>query len=96
MTKFEIFNNINNNSVRFPLLMSFELKSLVKGLLDKNPAKRMSWAQVSKCGWCKEVQYVDIYMTSDVFEHCRIIPSAVVVVLESLNLNKFPHLYSNP
>eukprot|EP01036_Dinobryon_divergens_P024807 gene24807-33287_t len=47
MSKFEIFNNINHKSVRFPLLMSMELKSLLKGLLDKNPAKRMGWAQVS-------------------------------------------------
>lgn len=35
-------------------------------------------------------------MTSDVIEHCRLIPSTVVVVLEGLNLNKFPHPLLKP
>jgi len=60
MTKFEIFNNINNKVVRYPLSMSMALKSLLKGLLEKNPDQRMSWMQVKSCAWCKQVVWDDL------------------------------------
>mmetsp|Transcript_20639 Transcript_20639/g.29553 ORF Transcript_20639/g.29553 Transcript_20639/m.29553 type:complete len:375 (-) Transcript_20639:452-1576(-) len=64
MTKFEIFNNINNKVVRYPLSMSMALKSLLKGLLDKNPDQRMSWLQVKSCAWCKLVVWDDLLKRS--------------------------------
>ena len=57
MSKFEIFNKISETAVSLPFLMSFNLKSLIKGLLEKSDAKRYEWEHVSKCAWLSDVSY---------------------------------------
>lgn len=56
MSKFEIFNNINNNSPSFPLGMSSAAKALITGLLVKDPGKRFGWKDVSAAAWLVEVR----------------------------------------
>lgn len=55
MSKFEIFNNINGKNVSLPMGASAALKSLIKGLLSKNPNERMNWDEVRRCDWVNEV-----------------------------------------
>ena len=55
MSKFEIFNNINGKNVSLPMSSSAALKTLIKGLLNKNPNERMNWGQVQRCDWVAEV-----------------------------------------
>ena len=56
MSKFEIFNNINGKNVSLPMGASAALKSLIKGLLSKNPNDRMNWDEVRRCDWVTEVK----------------------------------------
>lgn len=60
LSKFEIFNNITEKKVNYPMLMSSSLKKLLKGLLEKNPDKRYSWQQISLSTWTEQVD--DIVM----------------------------------
>lgn len=51
MSKFEIFNNINGNAPRLGMSMKSSIKTLAKGLLDKDQTKRFSFENVRKCEW---------------------------------------------
>jgi len=62
MSKFEIFNRISESPVRLPFLMSMSLKSLVKGLLEKNDSKRFCFDEVSQSSWLKGVNWEDVDM----------------------------------
>ncbi len=60
MTKFEIFNNINEKNPPFPLFMNQSIKSLIKGLLQKKADQRYSWSQVHGSPWLSEVLQIDL------------------------------------
>jgi len=60
LSKFEIFNNITEKTVTFPLFMSSSLKQLLKGLLDKNPVKRFAWQQINLSSWTEHVKWADV------------------------------------
>ena len=53
MSKFEIFNNINNSSVSFPpsIMLNVPLSNLITCLLEKDPLKRSDWEEVKKSPW---------------------------------------------
>jgi protein kinase A len=55
MSKYEIFNNINEKPVRCPLLMNRHCKALINGLLEKKADKRFSWKNVKENLWLTEV-----------------------------------------
>ncbi len=55
MSRYEVFNRISEGSVPYPFFMSFSLKSLIGGLLEKSDQKRWSYEQVSTAAWVKEV-----------------------------------------
>jgi serine/threonine protein kinase len=55
LSKFEIFNNITEKTVLYPLRMSQNVKQLLKGLLDKKPNSRSNWRQVSSSPWLSDV-----------------------------------------
>lgn len=61
MSKFEIFNNINSKAVSIPYSYSTNrpLKSMIKGLLDKDPDKRFNWTTIKTCSWCNDVVWED-------------------------------------
>eukprot|EP01038_Epipyxis_sp_PR26KG_P010546 gene10546-14168_t len=67
MSKFEIFNNINEKSVRYPLSMTISLKTLIKGLLDKDPKTRYNWLSIKESTWVEDVNWDD-------FLSCSILP----------------------
>jgi hypothetical protein len=56
MSKFEIFNNINGAQVSFPLSIGGNLKSMIKGLLEKNQQQRFSYAEVKMNAWATDVE----------------------------------------
>ena len=58
MSKFEIFNNINTAQVSFPLSMGGNLKSLIKGLLEKNQQERFNFSAVKNHPWVSEVSFI--------------------------------------
>lgn len=60
MSKFEVFNNINSNSVSYPIFMNADLKFLLKGLLEKEPTKRFGWDAVKACKWLQGMQWDDL------------------------------------
>lgn len=51
MSKFEVFNNINGMTVRYPMFMSGALKALLGGLLERNAARRLSFPMVKASKW---------------------------------------------
>jgi hypothetical protein len=55
LSKFEIFNNINHKNITMPIFMNPDLKSLLYGLLDKDPSKRFDWDSVSSSKWLSDV-----------------------------------------
>ena len=57
LPKFEIFNNINAGKIRYPLSMSSSLKSLLRGLLDKNTSTRFKMKDVREHPWMKCVDW---------------------------------------
>lgn len=62
LSKFEIFNNITEKRITYPLLMSSSLKTLLKGLLEKDPDKRFSWQQISLSTWIEHVSDTFAYI----------------------------------
>lgn len=54
-TRFEIFNNITERTVRLPIYYSGAVRGLVKGLLQKNQDQRMDSIQVVQTSWLKDV-----------------------------------------
>ncbi len=56
MTKFEIFNNINEKNVTCPMFMNKNAKTLIKGLLQKKSDQRYSWTQVKENAWLSDVR----------------------------------------
>lgn len=58
MNKFEIFNNITEKKPRLPFLMSFSLKTLIKGLLHKDQDQRFGWSQIIASPWLQDVRLV--------------------------------------
>lgn len=63
MSKFEIFNNINGAQVSFPLSVGGDLKSLLKGLLDKNQQLRYNFSAVKMHPWVAEVYDLEMNIT---------------------------------
>lgn len=57
MSKFEIFNNINEKQPSIPLLMSSSLSNLIRGLLQKEPEKRSDWNAVKSSAWVSDVDW---------------------------------------
>lgn len=57
MSKFEIFNNINDKQPSLPLMMSSSLSSLIRGLLHKEPEKRSDWNDVKSSMWLLDVDW---------------------------------------
>jgi serine/threonine protein kinase len=57
MSKFEIFNNINEKQPSIPLLMSSSLSNLIRGLLQKEPEKRSDWNAVKSSAWVSDVNW---------------------------------------
>ena len=55
MSRYEVFNRITEKSPPYPFFMSFNLKSLIKGLLEKDSTKRWAYDQVAACPWMKDV-----------------------------------------
>lgn len=60
MSKFEVFNNINMKSISFPIGMSTHVKTLIQGLLNKDPSKRFLWKAVSTSAWVQGIQWESI------------------------------------
>ena len=62
MSKFEIFNNVINNSVRLPtsIMLNTPLANLINGLLEKDPSKRGDWEVVKKSSWLSEIDWTAI------------------------------------
>jgi serine/threonine protein kinase len=56
MSKFEIFNNINSGQVSFPLSIGGNLKSMIKGLLEKNQQQRFRYGEVKLNSWVSDVR----------------------------------------
>jgi serine/threonine protein kinase len=56
MSKFEIFNNINGKSVSFPLSSTADAKSLIGGLLIKDPLQRYTWKDIKSSPWFADVR----------------------------------------
>lgn len=54
VSKFEIFNNINGSPPRLGMTMKSNIKTLAKGLLDKDPTKRFNFENVRRCEWLSE------------------------------------------
>jgi serine/threonine protein kinase len=57
MSRFEIFTNIADKTLFYPLTMSFSLKSLLKGLLSRDPRNRFNFSTVASSPWLKNVSY---------------------------------------
>jgi serine/threonine protein kinase len=57
LSKFEIFNNINEKNVHLPMSSSAPLKDLVKGLLCKDSHGRMSKKEVMKAPWVSDIDW---------------------------------------
>lgn len=55
--KYELFTNISERVILYPLLMNWHLKQLLKGLLNRDPNKRFNWLQVSASKWLANVQW---------------------------------------
>ena len=67
MSKFEIFNNINAKNPSVPFFTNKQLKSLINGLLVKDPNSRMNWKHVQSHPWLTDVSWDD-------FMNLKIIP----------------------
>lgn len=67
MSKFEIFNNINGAQVSFPLSISGNLKTLIRGLLEKNQQTRFNLSAVKSSPWLQEIDW-------DQVQNCQITP----------------------
>ena len=63
MSRYEVFNRISEGSVPYPFFMSFSLKTLIGGLLEKNDQKRWSYEQVSTAAWVKEVSFLLYFLS---------------------------------
>ena len=63
MSKFEVFNNINNSSVKIPtrIKLNYPLANLIYGLLEKDPSKRSSWEAVKNSPWLSDINWDAIY-----------------------------------
>jgi len=60
MSKFEIFNNINGAPPRLGMSMKSTIKTLAKGLLDKDQTKRFNFDSVRKCEWLSEFPWTGL------------------------------------
>jgi len=59
-SKFEVFTNITENSPSLSMSMSSSCRTLVKGLLEKDPAKRLSWQGLKASDFVKDVNWGDL------------------------------------
>lgn len=64
MTKFEIFNNIEEKLIIYPFSMSSNLKKLLNGLLNRDPRQRFNWTQVMSCAWLADISWSNLNMRS--------------------------------
>mmetsp|Transcript_19751 Transcript_19751/g.21468 ORF Transcript_19751/g.21468 Transcript_19751/m.21468 type:complete len:425 (+) Transcript_19751:120-1394(+) len=60
MTKFEIFTNISEKTIIYPIFMNFGLRSLLKGLLNRDPKQRFNWSEVKTSSWLHNVSWGDV------------------------------------
>jgi serine/threonine protein kinase len=58
MSRFEIFTNIADKTIFYPLTMSFSLKNLLKGLLNRDPRNRFNFTNVAASPWLKNVSFL--------------------------------------
>ena len=58
--KFDIFNNITDKAPKLSMSMSGNLKTLIKGLLEKAPENRWEWTKVRSCEFTKDVEWDDL------------------------------------
>lgn len=58
MTKFEIFTNISEKTIIYPIFMNFGLRGLLKGLLNRDPKQRFNWSQVKTSSWLHNVSHI--------------------------------------
>lgn len=60
-SKFEVFNNTNHKPPNLPMgSCTSQLRNLLRGLLEKDPAKRFAWADVKRDAWLKDVSWTDL------------------------------------
>ncbi|CAM9176934.1 unnamed protein product [Pylaiella littoralis] len=58
LTKYEIYTNITEKSLRFGKGFGSKSRALLKRLLDKNPVTRLGWEGVQKHKWFRNVDWV--------------------------------------
>ena len=56
-TKEELFNNIEHSTVKFPLLLTLNLKNLLTRLFEKDPSKRIKEEEVKAHPWFKGIDW---------------------------------------
>lgn len=61
MSKFEVFNNINQMRISFPMMMSSALKALLKGLLDREASTRFKWNDVKTSLFFRDMSWEDLF-----------------------------------
>ena len=67
MSKFEIFNNINQKNPKFSLFSNSQIIEIINGLLEKNPQHRSNWHRVKESSWLADVNWNE-------FEKMQVIP----------------------
>ena len=82
MSKFEIFNNINNRNINLPLTMNNHLSNLIHGLLQKDPFKRSNWTQVKDSQWLLDIDWQALYDR-------KIIPPWIPILSENPSTSNF-------
>lgn len=63
-SKFEIFSNITDGSPNLSMRMSGDAKTLVRGLLTKDPPTRWGWAECKSAAFCKDVNWEHVLARS--------------------------------
>lgn len=81
-TKFEIFNNINNRNVSYPVFMNPTLKDMIKGLLNKHQATRFGWTEVCASPWLSQIVWSDI-------EERRVVPPWIPSIKNTVDTSHF-------
>jgi len=82
LSKFEIFTNITERTVRFPLLMNISLKTLLKGLLEKDANARFRWKDVQLSPWLSSIQWNDV-------DSKRLLPPWIPTAIQEASTENF-------
>lgn len=59
--KDELFENIKNANLKFPCIISADLKDLIMRLLERDPKKRIKEADIKTHPWFKDINWDDVY-----------------------------------